>query len=121
MHYIDAHFTRSWPLDKVTDARFVHRSCLPEIFSRHIGMTFTQYKQMLRVSKPREISPRPADLTVPVPRPGFSVSEPVRRRRIPGGDRPREPTHAQRSMKKARSFKKNHAFGRFPVLRPLFS
>lgn len=51
LQYIHENYHRSLQLEEVADALFVNRSYLSELFSRRMGMTFTQYKRQLRIQK----------------------------------------------------------------------
>ncbi len=55
MSYIDEHYNASLPLESVADALYVNKSYLSDLFSKTVGMTFTQYKNMVRIHHAKEL------------------------------------------------------------------
>lgn len=55
MSYIEEHYDISLPLETVAGALFVNRSYLSDLFSKNLGMTFTQYKQSVRIRHAKEL------------------------------------------------------------------
>ncbi len=55
LSYIDAHYNMSLPLESVADALYVNKSYLSDLFSKTVGMTFTQYKNTVRIRHAREL------------------------------------------------------------------
>ncbi len=55
LSYIDAHYNVSLPLESVADALYVNKSYLSDLFSKTVGMTFTQYKNTVRIIHAKEL------------------------------------------------------------------
>ena len=55
MSYIEEHYDVSLPLDKVAGALYVNRNYLSDLFSKNLGMTFTQYKNTVRINHAKEL------------------------------------------------------------------
>lgn len=55
LSYIDAHYNVSLPLEAVADALYVNKSYLSDLFSKTVGMTFTQYKNTVRINHAKEL------------------------------------------------------------------
>ncbi len=55
LSYIDAHYNVSLPLEAVADALYVNNSYLSDLFSKTVGMTFTQYKNTVRINHAKEL------------------------------------------------------------------
>ena len=55
MHYIEAHYNVSLPLETVAGALYVNKNYLSDLFSRSLGMTFTQYKNTVRINHAKEL------------------------------------------------------------------
>lgn len=55
LSYIDEHYNVSMPLESVAEALFVNKSYLSDLFSKTVGMTFTQYKNTVRIGHAREL------------------------------------------------------------------
>lgn len=55
MSYIEAHYDVSLPLETVAGALYVNKSYLSDVFSKSLGMTFTQYKNTVRIAHAREL------------------------------------------------------------------
>ncbi len=55
MAYIEEHYDVSLPLETVAGALFVNKNYLSDVFSRSLGMTFTQYKNSVRIRHAKEM------------------------------------------------------------------
>lgn len=55
MSYIGEHYDVSLPLETVAGALYVNKNYLSELFSKSLGMTFTQYKNTVRISHAKEL------------------------------------------------------------------
>lgn len=55
MNYIEEHYNVSLPLEAVAGALYVSRSYLSDLFSKSLGMTFTQYKNTVRIRHAKEL------------------------------------------------------------------
>ena len=55
MSYIEAHYDVSLPLETVAGALYVNKNYLSDLFSKNLGMTFTQYKNTVRISHAKEL------------------------------------------------------------------
>ena len=55
MSYINEHYMESLPLEKVAAELFVNKNYLSDLFSRKLGLTFTQYKSTVRIRKARQL------------------------------------------------------------------
>ena len=55
MSYIEEHYNVSLPLETVAGALYVNKNYLSDLFSRSLGMTFTQYKNTVRISHAKEL------------------------------------------------------------------
>ncbi len=55
VNYIDEHYNVSLPLEAVADALYVNKSYLSDLFSKTVGMTFTQYKNTVRIHHAKEL------------------------------------------------------------------
>lgn len=53
--YIEDHYDVSLPLETVAGALYVNRSYLSDLFSKTLGMTFTQYKNTIRIRHAKEL------------------------------------------------------------------
>ncbi len=49
LQYIDDHYAVSLPLDQVAEQFHLNKNYLSEFFSKRMGMTFTQYKNKIRI------------------------------------------------------------------------
>ena len=48
MRYISEHYMTSLPLENVASALYINKNYLSDLFSKKLGMTFTQYKNTVR-------------------------------------------------------------------------
>ncbi len=55
MSYIEAHYDVSLPLETVAGALYVNKSYLSDLFSKSLGMTFTQYKNTVRINHAKQM------------------------------------------------------------------
>lgn len=55
MRYIEEHYNVSLPLETVASALYVNKSYLSDQFSKTLGMTFTQYKNTVRITHAKEL------------------------------------------------------------------
>lgn len=55
MSYIEEHYNTSLPLDEVATALFVNKNYLSDAFSKKSGMTFTTYKNTIRVQHAKHL------------------------------------------------------------------
>lgn len=55
MSYIEAHYDVSLPLETVAGALYVNKNYLSDVFSKSLGMTFTQYKNTVRIRHAKEL------------------------------------------------------------------
>lgn len=55
MSYIEEHYSVSLPLETVAGALYVSKSYLSDLFSKSLGMTFTQYKNTVRIRHAKEL------------------------------------------------------------------
>jgi len=55
LSYVDEHYAVSLPLEAVADALYVNKSYLSDLFSKTVGMTFTQYKNTVRINHAKEL------------------------------------------------------------------
>ncbi len=55
MNYIEAHYDVSLPLETVAGALYVNKSYLSDLFSKSLGMTFTQYKNTVRINHAKQL------------------------------------------------------------------
>ena len=55
MSYIGEHYDMSLPLETVAGALYVNKSYLSDQFSKSLGMTFTQYKNTVRINHAKEL------------------------------------------------------------------
>lgn len=55
MSYIEEHYDVSLPLETVAGVLYVNKSYLSDLFSKSLGMTFTQYKNTVRISHAKEL------------------------------------------------------------------
>lgn len=53
--YIEAHYDVSLPLETVAGALYVNKNYLSDVFSKSLGMTFTQYKNTVRIRHAKEL------------------------------------------------------------------
>lgn len=63
--YIEAHYNVSLPLETVAGALYVNKNYLSDVFSKALGMTFTQYKNTVRIRHAKEL----------IRKGGFSMTE----------------------------------------------
>lgn len=55
MQYITQHYDKSLPLENVAAALYINKNYLSDLFSKKLGMTFTQYKNMVRIRKAKQL------------------------------------------------------------------
>lgn len=55
LQYIDEHYMISLPLDQVAEKFFLNKNYLSDLFSKRMGMTFTQYKSKVRVNHAKQM------------------------------------------------------------------
>lgn len=55
MRYISEHYMNSLPLEDVASALFINKNYLSDLFSKKLGMTFTQYKNTVRIRKAKQL------------------------------------------------------------------
>ena len=55
MNYIEEHFDVSLPLETVAGVLYVNKNYLSDLFSKSLGMTFTQYKNTVRINHAKEL------------------------------------------------------------------
>lgn len=55
MSYIEEHYNVSLPLETVAGALYVNKNYLSDLFSKSLGMTFTQYKHTVRINHAKEL------------------------------------------------------------------
>ncbi len=55
MSYIEEHYNVSLPLETVAGALYVNKNYLSDLFSKSLGMTFTQYKNTVRINHAKEL------------------------------------------------------------------
>lgn len=55
MRYIGEHYQASLSLETVAGALFINKNYLSELFSKKLGMTFTQYKNKLRIRHAKQL------------------------------------------------------------------
>ena len=55
MSYIGEHYNVSLPLESVAGALYVNKNYLSDLFSKSLGMTFTQYKNTVRIGHAKEL------------------------------------------------------------------
>ena len=55
MRYISEHYMTSLPLENVASALYINKNYLSDLFSKKLGMTFTQYLSQRRVEMAREL------------------------------------------------------------------
>lgn len=54
MRYINEHYMESLPLENVAAALFVNKNYLSDLFSKKLSLTFTQYKNTVRIRKAKQ-------------------------------------------------------------------
>ena len=75
MSYIEANYSVSLPLETVAGALYVNKNYLSDLFSKSLGMTFTQYKNMVRIRHAKELIRRGGlSMTEIAQRTGFASS-----------------------------------------------
>ncbi len=75
MSYIEAHYNVPLQLENVAGALFVNKNYLSDLFSKSLGMTFTQYKNTVRIKHAKELIRRGGlSMTEIAQRTGFDSS-----------------------------------------------
>ncbi|MDR0896690.1 MAG: helix-turn-helix domain-containing protein [Oscillospiraceae bacterium] len=55
MRYIAEHYASSLPLEAVAGALFINKNYLSDLFSKKLGMTFTHYKNAVRIRHAKQL------------------------------------------------------------------
>ena len=75
MSYVTNHYMNSLPLEDVAAALYMNKNYLSDLFSKKLGMTFTQYKNTVRIRKAKQlIDQGSSNLTEIASRVGFDSS-----------------------------------------------
>lgn len=55
MEYIENNYTSSLPVESVAEMLFISKNYLSDIFTKHLGITFTQYRHSLRIQEAKRL------------------------------------------------------------------